>query len=333
MKPFFSVVMPIYNKGQHVYRSVNSALNQTFVSFELLLINDASTDNSLEEIKTFTDHRIRILHRDKPGPGGYAARNFGIQQAQADWIAFLDADDEWMTNHLENYINLINKFPKSNFLCSGFKIIDEDGTERIPEYYHKNAHKGSHEISFEEYLKLSSKYITKPTNTNVVCIKNNESAINLFPDGKADRGGDQLAWVYYMAKEKKMAWSAHIGAIYYRDSVNMVTMTKSSNPDILKYEYNLIMPLASKNEQKYLIKYLNRRASNWYFRQLLKNEKNNFRLLEYLHSNGDFIYYIKMKLFYFCPVFVLKLLKKPYNLLRRSFPKAGLYLKSWLMTP
>ncbi|MDI9370841.1 MAG: glycosyltransferase family A protein, partial [Synergistota bacterium] len=71
--PFFSAVIPVYNKGPHVARAIRSVLAQTWQNYELLLINDASTDESLEEMQKYTDPRIRILHRDTPGPGGYAA--------------------------------------------------------------------------------------------------------------------------------------------------------------------------------------------------------------------------------------------------------------------
>lgn len=71
--PFFSIIIPVYNKGPHIQRSISSVLNQTFQNFELILINDASTDNSLEEMQKFTDPRIRILYRSEPGSGGYAA--------------------------------------------------------------------------------------------------------------------------------------------------------------------------------------------------------------------------------------------------------------------
>ena len=97
-KSFFSVsvVIPLYNKGPHIARSINSVRSQTFQDFELIIVNDASTDNSLGEVARFKDPRINLYHREKPGPGDYAARNLGIEKAKAEWIAFLDADDEWM---------------------------------------------------------------------------------------------------------------------------------------------------------------------------------------------------------------------------------------------
>ena len=119
LRPFFSVVIPVYNKGPHIHRSIISLLNQTFQDFEVILINDASTDNSIEEINKFKDKRIRVFQRNEPGPGGYAARNLGIKEAKGEWIAFLDADDEWMTDHLEKMFILSKEYPGVLFMGCG----------------------------------------------------------------------------------------------------------------------------------------------------------------------------------------------------------------------
>ena len=120
--PFFSVVVPVYNKEPHIARAINSILNQTFQDFELIIVCDPSTDNSNAEVAKFTDPRIRVFHRDEPGPGGYAARNLGIKEAKAEWVAFLDADDEWHASHLDNASTMINKFPSCNMFSSGWRI-------------------------------------------------------------------------------------------------------------------------------------------------------------------------------------------------------------------
>src|SRR5699024_5819196 len=105
----FSVIIPVHNKLPHLDRSIYSVLNQTYKNFELLLIDDASTDGSSEKIAEYDDSRIRRFRRNTPGPGGYAARNLGIQEAKYEWIAFLDADDEWKKEHLEEQAKIIIK--------------------------------------------------------------------------------------------------------------------------------------------------------------------------------------------------------------------------------
>lgn len=69
-KPFFSVIVPVYNKEPHIARSIGSILNQTFTDFELIIVCDPSTDESDAEVAKFIDARIRVFHRDEPGSGG-----------------------------------------------------------------------------------------------------------------------------------------------------------------------------------------------------------------------------------------------------------------------
>ncbi len=118
-RPFFSVVVPVYNKAPHIQRSLGSVLRQTFSDYELIIINDASTDGSRDEILAFSDPRIRLFDRQVPGAGGYAARNFGIVRSRADWVAFLDADDEWDGGHLARAAEGIRAYPPRSYLRAG----------------------------------------------------------------------------------------------------------------------------------------------------------------------------------------------------------------------
>jgi glycosyltransferase involved in cell wall biosynthesis len=101
-------------------------LSQKVSEFELLLVDDGSSDGSYELAKSYSDERIRVFERNEPGPGGYAARNLGIEKARFDWIAFLDADDEWMENHLETFAALIKIQPLA-------KIISTSWTDNFEE--------------------------------------------------------------------------------------------------------------------------------------------------------------------------------------------------------
>lgn len=122
--PFFSVVVPVYNKEPHIARCISSILNQSFVDFELIIICDPSNDNSAGEVEKFKDKRIRVYYRDKPGPGGYAARNLGIEKAKGKWVAFLDADDEWFVSHLAVLYKLQEKYGNSKVLGASWKIVE-----------------------------------------------------------------------------------------------------------------------------------------------------------------------------------------------------------------
>jgi len=128
---FFSVIIPVYNKEQFLVHTINSVLNQSFTNFELLLINDGSTDNSLALLNQYTDKRIRLISQTNQGVS--AARNLGIQEAKAPYLAFLDADDIWEPDHLETMHNYCIQFPDES-LFNTAKIIDT-GQQQIPAHY------------------------------------------------------------------------------------------------------------------------------------------------------------------------------------------------------
>lgn len=95
-----SIIMPCYNAEQYIKDSINSVLNQTYPHFELIIIDDLSTDNSINIINSFNDNRIKVIQLTQNGGAG-VARNTGIEAAQGRFIAFLDSDDLWRPNKLE----------------------------------------------------------------------------------------------------------------------------------------------------------------------------------------------------------------------------------------
>ena len=118
----FSVIIPNHNKAPHIQRSIGSVLNQSFQDWEIIFVDDASIDSSLAVVEKFEDQRIHVFKREIPGPGGYAARNFGAQKAKFPWLCFLDADDEWKPDFLFNLRNQINSHPELDFFGSAWEI-------------------------------------------------------------------------------------------------------------------------------------------------------------------------------------------------------------------
>ena len=118
----FSVIIPLYNKELSISNTIQSVLDQTFQNFEIVIVNDGSTDNSVKEVEKFDDKRIRLIHQENQGVS--AARNRGIEEAKYEWIAFLDADDLWMENHLEEMTKLIHDYNDCKFNDTP-KIYDE----------------------------------------------------------------------------------------------------------------------------------------------------------------------------------------------------------------
>jgi len=109
--PAVSVVIPLYDKGPYIARALNSVLSQTVQSFEVIVVDDGSTDNGAEVVKGFVDPRIKLIRQENQGVS--AARNRGISEATTDFIAFLDADDEWLPKHLETLLMLREKYPRA----------------------------------------------------------------------------------------------------------------------------------------------------------------------------------------------------------------------------
>jgi len=109
MPSMVSIVMPLYNKAPYVERAIRSVLAQTYADFELVVVDDGSTDGGASLVSGLADLRIRVLKQVNQGPG--AARNRGVQAAQCPLIAFLDADDEWNPRFLESGIGALEAHP------------------------------------------------------------------------------------------------------------------------------------------------------------------------------------------------------------------------------
>lgn len=138
----FSIIIPLYNKAESIYSTVDSVLSQYYNNFELIIINDGSTDNSLEKVKQFDDSRIRIINKSNGGVS--SARNMGIMEARYDYVVFLDADDLWLPYCLQEFICLINEFPVVDIFCTNFNMSGRNlkGSPKryfIDDYYYATA--------------------------------------------------------------------------------------------------------------------------------------------------------------------------------------------------
>ena len=120
--PFFTVIIPLYNKEMYIENAIKSILNQTFTDFELLIINDCSTDKSIEIASKFALEKVQIIHHKK-NSGLAATRNTGIKKATSNYVTFLDADDLWKPHFLEKIFNLIQNFPEARIFGTNYEEI------------------------------------------------------------------------------------------------------------------------------------------------------------------------------------------------------------------
>jgi glycosyltransferase involved in cell wall biosynthesis len=115
-----SVIMPLFNHENFVARAIKSVLSQTFACFEVIVVNDGSTDSSASIVNQFTDERILLV--DQPNQGVSAARNTGIRHAKFGLIAFLDSDDEWFSTYLEHIYMLHRKYPDCAVYATRYQV-------------------------------------------------------------------------------------------------------------------------------------------------------------------------------------------------------------------
>ncbi len=126
-----SVVIPAYNEAPRITRALRSVLDQTHPVNEIIVVDDGSTDDTSDVVSQFSERVICIRQSNQ---GLSAARNTGISQAKSDWVAFLDADDEWLPSHIENAKIILTANPELMWYCAAFERRREDG---VSEYIHQ----------------------------------------------------------------------------------------------------------------------------------------------------------------------------------------------------
>jgi glycosyltransferase involved in cell wall biosynthesis len=199
----FSIVIPLYNKESSIGDTLHTVLNQTFENFEILVIDDGSTDSSLSIVQGFTDTRLKIF--TKKNGGVSSARNYGIERAQFDYIAFLDADDAWDYNYLDEMHKLINRFPHCGMYSCAYRRVK---TNRI---YTESPN--IQEGIIEDYFKTTLTLNDMISWTSATIIKKEVvSKVGLFPVGMVS-GEDCYMWCK-VAIHYPVAFSHKIMATY-----------------------------------------------------------------------------------------------------------------------
>lgn len=130
MKPFFSVVIPAYNRAYILPRTIQSVMNQSFSNWELIVVDDGSKDNTREVVSSIKDERIRYVYQNNAERS--AARNHGARLSAGTYICFLDSDDEFLPEHLQRFYDLITRenMPVGLLFCDCF-VQDEEGARTL----------------------------------------------------------------------------------------------------------------------------------------------------------------------------------------------------------
>lgn len=210
----FTVVIPLYNKEQHIERALRSVTAQTFTDFEVVVVDDGSTDRGAQVVKAFEDARIRLIRQANAGVS--AARNRGIADAKGELVAFLDADDEWSPSHLDVLARLREKFPQAGLYSMAYRTCFHTGMMRISRI--EKLPPPPWEGIIPDYFKTAA-YRDSPVNASVACIPRILfKELGGFLVG--ERLGEDLDMWGRVALKYPVAFSWQVGGTNYRNAVN-----------------------------------------------------------------------------------------------------------------
>jgi glycosyltransferase involved in cell wall biosynthesis len=208
-----SVVIPLYNKKESISRALESVLSQTKMPMEIVIVNDGSTDDSEKVVEKFDQSLIKLVNQSNSGVS--AARNKGIEIAKGEWIAFLDADDEWMPHQVATYLELIQNVPDAGMVATSYLNGDYKGQTSKIIIKKLNLTKEGRVVNYFEAASKSNPIIW----TSAVCIKK-QFIIEAggFPVG-VKSGEDLLTWAK-IAVLHPIAYSTKPGAIFWQEAAH-----------------------------------------------------------------------------------------------------------------
>ena len=193
--PLFSVIIPLYNKAPYVRKAIKSVIEQTYKKWELVVVDDGSTDGSGKIVCEFTDSRIRLVKQDNAGVS--TARNRGVAESTAPYICFLDADDWWEPTFFKEMAELIERHPNAGIYGTSYYIV-KNGKKRIAPIGVDNGFCEG-EIN---YCRVYAKTLCMPLTSISVCIPRKVfDEVGGFPVG-IKLGEDFMLWLSIALKHK-----------------------------------------------------------------------------------------------------------------------------------
>jgi len=293
--PFFSIVIPLYNKEHFIVQTIQSVLDQTFQDYEILVVNDGSTDASLNSLRVFNDSRIQVFTIKNQGVSH--ARNFGIKKANAKYVAFLDADDLWLNKHLEQLKKLSEDFPNCGLYANAY--VKKMGEITLESHYIDipNAWNGI----VKDYFK-SSQFSCVAWTSAVMVPKKILEAFNGFDERITLGAGEDTDLWMKIAIQHPIAFNNNVTAVYNLHADNRISNANTnlrqfldldvyeeaakSNTSLKKYldfnrfsialQYKLV---GNKEKMDFYLKHLNKHNLNAKQRFILSCNKSTLVFL------------------------------------------------------
>ncbi len=258
----FSVIIPLYNKEKYIHKAIESVLNQSYTDFELIIVDDGSTDSGLLIVQKKTDKRIRIIRQNNAGVSN--ARNNGAKNAKFELIAFLDADDWWDPQFLEEMLNLHHKNPTAAIYSSAYFKVKNTKLSQSKNNLNTNYQ------GVINYFKVYSSFWWMPITCSNTIIK--KSIFNEFGgfNEQLKFGEDQFLWLNVALKYQ--VYYSNKPLAFYNQDVDTTNRAVGAKKKWKKEEHFLFslkqFDLIENQDLKYLLEGIKLRASvNFYIQK------------------------------------------------------------------
>lgn len=289
-----SVVITLYNKEKHIRNTLKGVLGQSFQYFEIVVVDDGSTDNSVSEVQRFKDPRIRIISQTNAGVS--AARNRGILESKGEFIALLDGDDEWKPDYLATQYALAEKYPECDVFATDYEFRSNDG--KISPTIIKRLHFDSEDGVLTNYFEIAS-HSHPPLWTSAIMVsKNALELIGGFPYG-IKSGEDLLTWAR-LACRHKIAYSRKPMAVFNIEGYDLKEKPKRypAFEDKVGYELKRLRENHNQPFLRFYISHWHKMRSSVYMRLGIRKHsiKEAIKGLKYNPMNYKLYAYILLNL-------------------------------------
>lgn len=227
MKDLISIITPTYNCAKFIGFTIESVMKQTYENWEMIIVDDASTDNTEEIVKKYNDKRIKYVKLEK-NSGAAVARNTAMELAKGKYMAFLDSDDMWKEEKLEKQINFMKEH-NYNITCTSYEKIDEEG---------KKLNKILKPKEKADYNRI---LLDCPVGNSTVIY--NVEALGKFEVPNIRKGNDDALWLKMLKKEKYIYGLKEV-LMQYRVRNNSISSNKLELVKYYWYKYRKIEKLS-----------------------------------------------------------------------------------------
>jgi len=223
----FTVIIPLFNKAEHILRTLKSVAWQKYPAAEIIIIDDGSTDDGAMLVKNANIKNVKVVHQANQGVS--AARNNGVALASHEYIAFLDADDQWLPLFLDEVSRLINKYPKAQFFGTNYQIVESKDNYVDPKV--KLGDLNPEGVILKEYFNIASQGDLPFTMSSMVIKRSLFNEIGGFPlDEPIGEDQDLFCRV---ALNAEIAYSPNIHSFYHKDAQNQASKNNIPSTECL----------------------------------------------------------------------------------------------------